>query len=58
MITQPPEPAAEQLLEIADALLPGHRLDDARITAGNDGRPLTNVEGFVRSIVAWLEKDA
>ncbi|TMS00008.1 phosphotransferase [Nonomuraea basaltis] len=23
-----------------------------------DGRPLVNVEGFVRSIVAWLEKDA
>jgi hypothetical protein len=134
MIPQPAEPTAEKLLEIADALLPGRSLDDARITAGNlhhvvllpgtaavrvskrpssaqemprrmevlreiaraglpfdvpepltsvtwfgertavavswvdgevghlvgvlDGRPLTNVEGYVRSIVAWLEKDA
>ncbi|MDF2705183.1 MAG: phosphotransferase, partial [Nonomuraea muscovyensis] len=35
MIPQPPEPTAENLLEIADALLPGHSLDDARVTAGN-----------------------
>ncbi|MEU8104239.1 phosphotransferase [Nonomuraea muscovyensis] len=35
MIPPPPEPTAENLLEIADALLPGHSLDDARVTAGN-----------------------
>jgi aminoglycoside phosphotransferase (APT) family kinase protein len=35
MIPQPAEPTAEKLLEIADALLPGRSLDDARITAGN-----------------------
>ncbi|WP_211369812.1 hypothetical protein [Nonomuraea turkmeniaca] len=23
-----------------------------------DGRPLANVEGYVRSIVAWLERNA
>lgn len=35
MIPRSPEPTAENLLEIADALLPGHSLDGARITAGN-----------------------
>ncbi|GGQ22902.1 phosphotransferase [Streptosporangium pseudovulgare] len=39
------------------------RIYDAPFGVGHlvgvfDGRPLTNVEGYVRSIVAWLEKNA
>ncbi|MFC4062200.1 phosphotransferase [Planomonospora corallina] len=31
----PAAPTADELLEIADALLPGHSLDEARVTEGN-----------------------